>query len=60
VYEDGRQVWANAYPENLLAEFRRHFREEWLPRQATKYFAEKDGNALPYLPKLLPPPKKAA
>lgn len=28
VYEDGRRVAAKAYPEALLPNFRRHFREE--------------------------------
>ena len=31
VFEDGRRVRPKAYPEQLLADFRRHFREEWLP-----------------------------
>lgn len=54
VYEDGRRVNAKAYPEKLLAEFRRHFREEWLPLRAVEYFTERDPLALPFLPKLLP------
>lgn len=58
VYEDGRRVWAKAYPEKLLSEFRRHFREEWLPLKAEQYFRERDPVALTYLPKLLPAPTK--
>jgi len=54
VYEDGRIVDAKAYPENLLADFRKHFREEWLMFKAVKYFKERDPEALTYLPKLLP------
>lgn len=56
VYEDGRRVRAKAYPERLLAEFRRHFREEWFPHHAERYFRERDVSALPYLPILLSKP----
>jgi hypothetical protein len=56
IYEDGRRVQAKAYPESLLAEWRKHFREEWLPLRATEYFRQKDSAALPYLPLLLPKP----
>jgi hypothetical protein len=38
VFEDGRRVPAKAYPESLLADFRKHFREEWLPSRALDYF----------------------
>jgi hypothetical protein len=54
VYEDGRRVKAKAYPEKLLPDFRRHFREEWLPVKAIQYFKERDPLALQFLPKLLP------
>jgi len=54
VYEDGRRVEARAYPETLLATFRQHFREEWLPVKAAPYFKDRDPLALPFLPKLLP------
>ena len=54
VYEDGRRVEAKAYPETLLATFRQHFREEWLPVKAVPYFKDRDPLALPFLPKLLP------
>jgi len=54
VYEDGRRVTAKAYPETLLAEFRRHFREEWLATKSIQYFQDRDPMALPFLPKLLP------
>jgi len=56
-YEDGRAVQAKAYPEVLLAEFRKHFREEWMPNRATEYFRSRDSEALAYLPKLLTGPK---
>lgn len=59
VYEDGRRVQAKAYPEHLLADWRKHFREEWLPVRAVSYFKGKDSSALAYLPKLLPAPKAA-
>ena len=42
VYEDGRRVPAKAYPESLLPDFRKHFREEWLPNRAIDYFHGRD------------------
>ncbi|WP_153769522.1 KilA-N domain-containing protein [Labrenzia sp. CE80] len=59
VFEDGRKVPAKAYPELLLHHWRRHFREEWLPNRAVKYFSGRDSAALEYLPKLLPAPVAA-
>ena len=53
-YQDGRVVDANAYPNTVLADFRRHFYEDWLPNHAIKYFEKRDPKALPYLQKLLP------
>jgi hypothetical protein len=53
VYEDGRRVPAKAYPESLLPDFRKHFREEWLPNRAIEYFQRRDGEALQFLPKLI-------
>lgn len=59
VFEDGRQpVLARAYPNNLLADFREHFTEVWLRKRAEKYFADRDGKALEYLPRLLPTSNK--
>lgn len=61
VFEDGRPpVLAKAYPEDLLVTFRRYIREVWMPKRAAQYFAERDPVALKYLPKLLPPAKKAS
>lgn len=60
VYEDGRRVQAKAYPEGLLAAWRKHFREEWLPNKAIPYFTGRDNAALAYLPKLLPAPRGKA
>lgn len=56
IYEDGRRVNAKAYPEALLAAWRKHFREEWLPNRAVDYFKSRDSLALQYLPRLLPKP----
>jgi hypothetical protein len=53
VYEDGRRVRAKAYPESLLAEWRKHYREEWLPHRAIEYFRPRDSEALAFLPKLI-------
>jgi KilA-N domain. len=55
VYEDGRHVRAKAYPDTLLASWRKHFHEVWLPQRAIAYFTGRDNTALQYLPKLLPP-----
>jgi|SRR5579862_6064832 len=58
-FEDGRPpVLARAYPNELLAEFRKHFTEVWLISRATAYFQERDPAALTFLPKLLPPGKE--
>lgn len=56
VYEDGRRVSAKAYPESLLLDWRRHFREVWLPTKSVDYFRSRDSAALSYLPRLLPAP----
>jgi hypothetical protein len=56
-FEDGRPpVMARAYPNKLLADFRRHFSENWLRYRARKYFQKRDIKALEYLPRVLPPP----
>ncbi len=60
-FEDGRPpLMARAYPNELLADFRKHFSEVWLRFRARKYFQERDVKALEYLPKVLPSsePKK--
>jgi hypothetical protein len=60
-FEDGRRsVRAKAYPESLLADFRAHMRDVWMPKRAINYFKERDPMALQYLPKLLPAPEKKA
>jgi hypothetical protein len=53
VFEDGRRVWPKAYPDELLADFRKHFRDEWLPNRAIEYFRGRDSEALQFLPKLI-------
>jgi hypothetical protein len=58
-YEDGRRVPAKLYPEEHLADFRRHVREVWIPKYAADYFRKRDAKALQYLPKLLAGPKAA-
>jgi hypothetical protein len=52
-YEDGRVVQARAYPLRLIAEFKRHFIEEWLHKKAREYFHPRDQAALPYIENLL-------
>ena len=54
-YEDGRVVDARLYPNELIADFRKHLHDVWLPTRSESYFAERDPKALPYLTALLPP-----
>ena len=54
-FADGRVVQAKLYPNSVLADFRKHFNEEWLPNHAVEYFEERDSTAVPHLKKLLPP-----
>lgn len=51
-FEDGRVVSANAYPDVLLAAFRKYVTEFWLPKHAPKYFGKRAPEALPYLAKI--------
>ena len=53
VYEDGRVVEARLYPNHLLAAFRQHYAEVWLPTRSRTYFAERDQEALPYLEEVI-------
>ena len=53
-YADGRVVDARLYPNSVLAMFRTHFNEVWLPQKCLKYFQERDPKALPFLQKVLP------
>lgn len=62
-YLDGRPiVYPKVYPDEFLAEFRRWFREIWLPAHGVRYFKQKDPSSLAFLDKLpaLAAPKKAA
>jgi hypothetical protein len=52
-YDDGRVVRAKLYPNNLLAEFRTYFYNEWMPNQSLRYFKERDPKAMEHLPKIL-------
>lgn len=52
-YEDGRTVLARAYPLILIAQFKKHFIEEWLQKRARDYFFARDQSALPYMESLL-------
>jgi hypothetical protein len=52
-YPDGRSFPARLYPNELLAEFREHFHNVWLVKNATRYFVQRDANALPYLRKMI-------
>lgn len=61
-YPDGRLVPAKLYPEDLLADFRRHVRDFWIPTHAIDYFRSRDSAALAFLPKLITtttPPKSS-
>ena len=59
-YLDGRIVDPKLYPDVFLAEYRRWFREVWLPEYGVNYFKKKDPSSLAYLDKLpaLAAPKK--
>lgn len=53
-YPDGRVIpGVKLYPNFLLGDFRDHFTNVWLKNHSTKYFAERDTNALPYLEQML-------
>lgn len=58
-YEDGRAVQARLYPNELIADFRAHFQDVWLPQRSSGYFQERDPKALPYLQAVLLPGGKA-
>lgn len=61
-FQDGRVVRAKLYPNGLLAAFRKHLNEVWIPKKSVSYFEERDAKALEYLRKtfkLKATPKKA-
>ena len=45
-----QSVQARLYPVEHLADFRKYFNEQWLPKQAKKYFEQRVPEALEYLP----------
>jgi KilA-N domain len=55
-FDDGRTVRPKLYPNEFLADFRKHFHEVWLPTKAGKYFKERDPKSLPFVMKILPMP----
>jgi hypothetical protein len=53
-YPDGRIIpGVKLYPNFLLGDFRDHFHNVWLKERASKYFGERDRNALPYLHEMI-------
>lgn len=48
-----RDVDARMYPLDALPVFRKFIYDRWIPKNAPKYFKERDPVALDYLPKLL-------
>lgn len=52
-YADGRVFPAKLYPVEYLGHFRKFINEEWMPKQAQRYFGERDHTALLALDKVL-------
>jgi hypothetical protein len=53
-YPDGRVIpGVKLYPNFLLGDFRDHFHNVRLKNRASKYFVERDKNAIPYLQKMI-------
>ena len=48
-YPDGRTCSAKLYPMEYMEDFKRHFHEVWLPKQAPKYFGQRSPEALSYI-----------
>ena len=49
-YPDGRKVPnVKLYPNELLADFRKHFNDVWMVKRCLKYFTERDKNSIPYV-----------
>lgn len=51
-YLDGRIVDPKLYPDEYLADYRRWFREIWLPQYGVKYFRKKDPACMQYIDRL--------
>jgi len=52
-YEDGREVEARAYPNELLPVVQKFLIEDWLKNRATDYFKKRAPDALPYLEQMM-------
>lgn len=54
-YPDGRVFDARLYPNEYLADFKKHFNEVWIPEHAPKYFKERDAKALSLITSIMLP-----
>jgi len=54
-YPDGRVFKARLYPNEYLADFKKHFNEVWLPEHAPKYFETRDAKALSLITTIMLP-----
>ena len=52
-YPDGRDPYANIYPDEWLPEFRTWFNNHWKPQRLRDYLSSRDPEALPSIAKLL-------
>ncbi|QYJ67910.1 BRO-N domain-containing protein [Flavobacterium litorale] len=52
-FQDGSEVQARQYKNGLLPIFIQFIDDHWIPKNAEKYFKDRDPVALDYLPKLL-------
>lgn len=53
LFPNGLSFDAKQYPDSILHIFRKYVITDWIPNNASKYFAERDRKALDYLPKLI-------
>lgn len=53
IYPSGFECDARLYPNSLISIFIDYVDFEWIPKNAEKYFYDRDRKALDYLPKLL-------
>lgn len=56
-YSKQKPVFCRQYPNELLSLFIHYVEIIWIPKYAAKYLESRDPKALPFLPKLLPPPE---
>lgn len=59
-FPNGLEVDARQYGNKLLHLFLDYVDNHWIPNCAERYFNDRDKKALDYLPKLLPPARKAS